>query len=199
LQTVDLLALYAAAVATASIGWQIYSQVQGRKNRLTVSTSVWSAGEEDDPANLQVKVVNPTEHPIRVVEAGIVLPGDRVGEFTKEPADDEVSIRGFVDTQTGEVTMRAFSWNMCVSDQSLADGIPGVIPAHDGGTVQSSLADAPFAFDPDEEEFSAYAIDSSENVFYSREDAARWTELQYSLWRRTLALLKRGRGEGSQR
>jgi len=69
-----VVAIYAAIIATAGLGWQIYTWGRIHKTRVTVSiTNAIFGFPEGNVGGVTIEAVNNSSHPIRVKSAGFEM------------------------------------------------------------------------------------------------------------------------------
>ena len=92
------LAVYAAIVATASVGWQIYSWWHRRRSHVAVEIryAVASPPEGDLPV-VTIGAINHSEHPVRVTGLGLDFQDRHDEQFHQWRPLDIATIPGIVE------------------------------------------------------------------------------------------------------
>jgi hypothetical protein len=93
----DIIAGYAAVVATAALGWEIRKEIRSRRLKVEVKVTgeFWSL--EDEPALVaRVEVRNHSDRPIRVASVGIGFKGSRVKAVSMAEPKPGMTLPGVV-------------------------------------------------------------------------------------------------------
>ena len=102
----DITAIYAAVVATAALGWQVFQWRHRRKSHVSVDVKLaifpMTAGGVRD--GVTIDVTNRSERPIRVTSAGLFMQDGSRRTFVQPQQPPGAELPGIVESYDSKLT-----------------------------------------------------------------------------------------------